>query len=59
MLCSNNLEMDALPDDNTLAPIQSVTDDLDAMIERLKNRELLPAEVLIDLCEKVGITLCL
>ena len=39
--------------------VNSITDDLDAMIERLKNRELLPAEVLIDLCEKVGISLCL
>ena len=51
--------MEALPDDNNLTTIQSVTDDLDAMIERLKNRELLPAEVLIDLCEKVGLSLCL
>ena len=39
--------MEALPDDNNLTTIPSVTDDLDAMIERLKNRELLPAEVLI------------
>ena len=45
--------------DSSADKLQNLSDDLDAMIERLKNRELLPAEVLIDLCEKVGISLCL
>ena len=47
--------MDVLPDDDTLAPIQPVSDDLDEKLERLKNRELLPANVLIELCDRVGL----
>lgn len=46
--------MEALPAENTLAPIKPVSDDLDEQIERLKNRELLPAEVLIELCDRVS-----
>lgn len=47
--------MDAIPADDTLAPIQPVSDDLDEQLERLKNRELLPANVLMELCERVGL----
>lgn len=49
--------MDAIPADDTLAPIQPVSDDLDEQLERLKNRELLPANVLMELCERVRIEL--
>ena len=45
--------MDALPDENTLKTIKPVSDDFEQQLERLRNRELLPAEVLIELCEKV------
>lgn len=46
--------MDVLPDENTLAEILPVSDDLDERIERLKKRELLPADVLLKMCEQVG-----
>ena len=45
--------MDVLPDENTLKDIQPVSDDMDEQLEKLKRRELLPANVLIELSEKV------
>ena len=45
--------MDVLHDENTLKDIQPVSDDMDEQLEKLKRRELLPANVLIELCEKV------
>ena len=45
--------MDVLPDENTLTEINPVGDDLDERIERLKKRELLPADVLLQMCETV------
>ena len=38
---------------NTLKDIQSVSDDIEERLEKLRRRELLPADVLIELCEKV------
>ena len=48
--------MDALPDENTLKTIKPVSDDFEERLERLRNRELLPAGVLIELCEKVFVS---
>ena len=45
--------MEALPDENTLKPIEAVSDDIEEQLEKLRNRELLPADVLIALCDKV------
>ena len=45
--------MDILPAENTLKDIQSVSDDIEERLEKLRRRELLPADVLIELCEKV------
>ena len=45
--------MEALPDENTLKPIEPVSDDIEEQLEKLRNRELLPADVLIALCDKV------
>lgn len=45
--------MDVIPADNTLEDIQPVSDDIEERLERLRNRELLPASVLIELCDKV------
>ena len=45
--------MDVLPNDNTLAKIMPIGDDLDERIERLKKRELLPVDVLLQMCETV------
>ena len=49
----NKYIMDVLPDENTLTEINPVGDDLDERIERLKKRELLPADVLLQMCETV------
>ena len=46
--------MDILPNENTLAEIRPIGDDLDERIERLKKRELLPAKVLLEMCETVS-----
>lgn len=46
--------MDALPADNNLEEIQPVSDDIEERLQRLRNRELLPASALIELCEQVG-----
>ena len=45
--------MDILPAEDTLKEIQPVSDDIEERLEKLKRRELLPADVLIELCEKV------
>lgn len=45
--------MDILPAENTLKDIQPVSDDIEERLEKLRRRELLPADVLIELCEKV------
>lgn len=45
--------MDFLPAEDTLKEIQPVSDDIEERLEKLKRRELLPADVLIELCEKV------
>ena len=45
--------MDSLPAEDTLKEIQPVSDDIGERLEKLKRRELLPADVLIELCEKV------
>lgn len=47
--------MDVLPAEDTLKEIQPVSDDIEEQIEKLKRRELLPANVLIELCEIVSI----
>ena len=45
--------MEALPDENTLKPIEPVSDNIEEQLEKLRNRQLLPASVLIELCDKV------
>lgn len=45
--------MNSLPAEDTLKEIQPVSDDIEERLEKLKRRELLPANVLIELCEKV------
>ena len=49
----NKYIMDVLPNENTLTEIRPVGDDLDERIERLKKRELLPADILLQMCETV------
>lgn len=45
--------MDILPAEDTLKEIQPVSDDIEERLEKLRRRELLPANVLIELCDKV------
>lgn len=45
--------MDILPAEDTLKEIQPVSDDIEERLEKLRRRELLPADVLIELCDKV------
>jgi hypothetical protein len=50
--------MDALPAENTLEEIKPVSDDIEEKLERLRKRELLPSNVLIEMCEQVTLCIC-
>ena len=45
--------MNILPAEDTLKEIKPVSDDIEERLERLRRKELLPANVLIELCDKV------
>ena len=47
--------MNILPAEDTLKEIKPVSDDIEERLERLRRKELLPANVLIELCDKVGV----